>query len=151
MQSELHRNVVYVLSYFACSYAFLLAIPNPFLILKKFLYTSATHVPSSKHCRLFSLHTYLCMWTCTNLHIILYCIITHSYHHRHHPAPMLAMMQQLQEAFTLCFTVVTVYSCVGYVHYVHSSVYSCNSWLECEVMSLMTALLQLLSSRGYMY
>ena len=83
------------------------------------------------------LHTYLCMSTCDNLHL-LYCTITHSYHHHHHSAPMLATTQQLQEVFTVCFTVVTVYSCVGYVHYVHSSVYSCNSWLVCEEMSLMT-------------
>ena len=82
-------------------------------------------------------YIHLCMWTCENLHL-LYGTITHSYHHHHHPAPMLATTQQLQEAITVCFTVVTVYCCVGYVHYVHSSVYSCNSWLVCEVMSLMT-------------
>ena len=82
-------------------------------------------------------HTYLCMWTCDNLHL-LYCTITHSYHHHHHSAPMLATTQQLQKVFTVCCTVITVYCCVGYVQYVHSSVYSCNSWLVCEEMSLMT-------------
>ena len=102
-----------------------------------------THALSSQHYR--SLHTYLCMWTYESLHI-LYCIITHSYHHHHHPAPMLATTQQLQGAFTVvCFTVITVHSCVGYVHYVHSSVYSCNSWCD---ESNDSALLQLLASRS---
>ena len=71
-------------------------------------------------------YTHIC--ACGHVRIYTCCIASlHITTTTDHPAPMLATTQHWQEAFIVRFTVITVYSCAGYVHYVHSSVYSCNS------------------------